>query len=116
MTDSKKSNNALKRSLGLTSLIAICVGMVVGQGPLITVLQGVGINATGFFVAMLIAFVIALGYVFTFSELTLMMPKAGGISTYTEVAMGHLPAVIITISGYLGIAIFAGAADLFLLD
>tara|TARA_R110002096_G_scaffold435405_1_gene660647 strand:- start:879 stop:2255 length:1377 start_codon:yes stop_codon:yes gene_type:complete len=116
MTDTKKSNNVLKRSLGLTSLIAICVGVVVGQGPLITILQGVGINPTGFLVAMLIAFVLALGYVFTFSELTLMMPKAGGISTYTEVAIGHLPAIVVTLGGYLGIAVFAGAADLFLLD
>lgn len=115
MTDIKKSNNALKRSLGLTSLIAICVGIVVGQDFLITILQGVGINATGFFVAMLIAFVLALGYVFTFSELTLMMPKAGGISTYTEVAIGHLPAIVVTIAGYSGIAVFAGAADLYLL-
>jgi amino acid transporter len=70
----------LIQSLGLTSPIAICVGVVVGQGPLITILQGVGINATGFLIAMLNAFVLSLGYVFTFSELTLMMPKAGGIS------------------------------------
>ncbi|WP_242082929.1 APC family permease [Aestuariivivens sediminis] len=116
MTRPQKANNALKRSLGLTSLIAICVGVVVGQGPLITILQGVGIDATGFVVAMLIAFVLSLSYVFTFSELALMMPKAGGISTYTEVAVGHLPAIIVTIGGYLGIAVFAGAADLFLLD
>jgi amino acid transporter len=116
MTGIKKSNNTLRRTLGLPSLIAICVGVVVGQGPLITVLQGVGINATAFFVAMLIAFVLTLGYVFTFTELTLMMPRAGGISTFTEVAVGHLPAIVVTIAGYLGIAVFAGAADLFLLD
>lgn len=116
MSQPKNTSIALKRTLGLTSLIAICVGVVVGQGPLITVLQGVGINASAFFVAMLIAFVLTLGYVFTFTELTLMMPKAGGISTYTEVAVGHLPAIIVTIAGYLGIAVFAGAADLFLLD
>jgi amino acid transporter len=65
---------------------------------------------------MLIAFVLTLGYVFTFTELTLMMPRAGGISTFTEVAVGHLPAIVVTIAGYLGIAVFAGAADLFLLD
>jgi len=116
MSQPTNTNNALKRTLGLTSLIAICVGVVVGQGPLITILQGVGIDATGFLIAMLIAFVLSLGYVFTFSELTLMMPKAGGISTYTEVALGHLPAIIVTIAGYLGLAVFAGAADLFLLD
>jgi len=116
MSQPTNTNNALKRTLGLTSLIAICVGVVVGQGPLITVLQGVGINPSAFIIAMLIAFVLTLGYVFTFTELTLMMPKAGGISAYTEVAIGHLPAIIVTIAGYLGIAVFAGAADLFLLD
>jgi len=116
MTQLKNTNTNLKRTLGLTSLIAICVGVVVGQGPLITILQGVGINPSAFFVAMFVAFVLTLGYVFTFTELTLMMPKAGGISTYTEVAVGHLPAIIVTIAGYLGIAVFAGAADLFLLD
>ncbi|HZJ36423.1 MAG TPA: amino acid permease, partial [Gillisia sp.] len=90
--------------------------VVVGQGALVTILQGVGINPAAFFVAMFIAFALTLGYVFTFTELSLMMPKAGGISTYTEVAIGHLPAIVITIGGYLGLAIFAGAADLFLLD
>ena len=116
MTDTKKLNNTLRRSLGLTSLIAIGVGMVVGQGALVAVLQGVGINPSAFLVAMLIAFALTLSYIFTFTELSLMMPKAGGISTYTEVAIGHFPAIIVTIAGYLGPAIFAGAADLFLLD
>ena len=116
MTDTKKSNNTLKRSLGLTSLIAIGVGVVVGQGAFVAVLQGVGINPSAFLVAMLIAFALTLSYIFTFTELSLMMPKAGGISTYTEVAIGHFPAIIVTIAGYLGPAIFAGAADLFLLD
>ena len=112
MTDTKKSNNTLKRSLGLTSLIAIGVGMVVGQGALVAVLQGVGINPSAFLVAMLIAFALTLSYIFTFTELSLMMPKAGGISTYTEVAIGHFPAIIVTIAGYLGPAIFAGAANI----
>ena len=116
MTNTKKSNNTLKRSLDLTSLIAIGVGMVVGQGALVAVLQGVGINPSAFLVAMLIAFALTLSYIFTFTELSLMMPKAGGISTYTEVAIGHFPAIIVTIAGYLGPAIFAGAADLFILD
>jgi amino acid transporter len=108
--------NTLKRTLGLTTLVAIGVGTVIGQGAFVSILQGVGINGTGFLIAMLIAFVLTLGHVFTFSELSLMMPKAGGISTYTEVAAGHLPAIVVTIGGYLSLAVFAGAADLFLLD
>ncbi len=116
MSASESSGTTLKRTLGLTSLIAVGVGVVVGQGALVTVLQGVGINPAAFFVAMLIAFALTLGYVFTFTELSLMMPKAGGISTYTEVALGHLPAIVVTIGGYLGLAVFAGAADIFLLN
>jgi len=107
---------SLKRTLGLTTLVAIGVGTVIGQGAFVSILQGVGINGTGFLIAMLIAFVLTLGHAFTFSELSLMMPKAGGISTYTEVAAGHLPAIVVTIGGYLSLAVFAGAADLFLLD
>jgi len=109
-------SNTLKRTLGLTTLIAIGVGQVIGQGAFVSLLQGVGISGTGFMIAMLIAFVLTLGHAFTFSELSLMMPKAGGISTYTEVAAGHLPAIVVTIGGYLSLAVFAGAADLFLLD
>jgi amino acid transporter len=116
MNDLKVPGIPLKRTLGLFSLIAIGVGQVIGQGAFVSILQGVGIGGSGFFVAMLIAFVLTLGHIFTFIELSLMMPKAGGISTYTEVAAGHLPAIVVTIGGYLGIAIFAGAADLFLLD
>ena len=112
----KELDGSLKRTLGFTTLIAIGVGQVIGQGAFVSLLQGVGINGTGFMVAMLIAFALTLGHAFTFAELSLMMPKAGGISTYTEVAAGHFPAIVVTIGGYLGLAIFAGAADLFLLD
>lgn len=116
MSDLKTISTPLKRTLGLFSLIAIGVGQVIGQGAFVSILQGVGIGGSAFFVAMIIAFVLTLGHIFTFIELSLMMPKAGGISTYTEVAAGHFPAIVVTIGGYLGIAIFAGAADLFLLD
>jgi len=116
MSEPPASSTPLKRSLGVFSLIAVGVGMVVGQGATVSILQGVGVGGAAFMVAMLIAFVLTLSYIFTFTELALMMPKAGGISTYTEVAIGHFPAIIVTIAGYVGLAIFAGAADLFLLN
>ena len=106
----------MKRVLGLPSLIAIAVGVVVAQVVFISILQGVGIGGGGFFVALIIAFILTLCYVFTFSELALMLPKAGSISTYTEVSLGHLPAIVATISGYLAPAIFGLSAELFLLE
>lgn len=107
---------SLKRTLGLPSLIAVGVGLVVGQGALVSVLQGVGTDAPAFLLALLVAFVLTLGSTFTFAGLALLMPRSGGISTYTEVAIGHVPAIVVTLGGYVGVAIFAGAADLFLLE
>ena len=106
----------LNRTLGLPSLFAVAVGVVVSQVVFVSILQGVGIGGASFFVAMLIAFVLTLCYVFTYSELALLLPKAGSISSYTEVAIGHFPAIVATIAGYLAPAIFGLPAELFLLE
>lgn len=106
----------LNRTLGLPSLFAVAVGVVVSQVVFVSILQGVGIGGASFFVAMLIAFVLTLCYVFTYSELSLLLPKAGSISSYTEVAIGHFPAIVASIAGYLAPAIFGLPAELFLLE
>jgi amino acid transporter len=106
----------LNRTLGLPSLFAVAVGVVVSQVVFVSILQGVGIGGASFFVAMLIAFMLTLCYVFTYSELALLLPKAGSISSYTEVAIGHFPAIVASIAGYLAPAIFGLPAELFLLE
>ncbi|MDT0608325.1 APC family permease [Croceitalea rosinachiae] len=116
MKTAQSEQGALKRILGLRSLFAIAVGVVVAQVVFISILQGVGLGGSDFFVALLVAFVLTLCYVFTFSELALMLPKAGSISAYTEVAVGHMPAIVATIAGYLAPAIFGLPAELFLLE
>ncbi|WP_282159954.1 APC family permease [Ulvibacterium marinum] len=116
MKADQSESGALKRILGLRSLFAIAVGVVVAQVVFISILQGVGLGGSHFFVALLIAFILTLCYVFTFSELALMLPRAGSISAYTEVAIGHMPAIVATIAGYLAPAIFALSAELFLLE
>ena len=86
-----KETGNLKRVLGLPSLFAIAVGVVVAQVVFVSILQGVGIGGSAFFVALILAFILTLCYVFTFSELALMLPKAGSISADTEVSMGIFP-------------------------
>jgi amino acid transporter len=63
-----------------------------------------------------IAFILTLCYSATFAELSLMMPKAGGLSTYTLTAMGHFPAIVATICGYIIPNILVSPAELFLLE
>ncbi|WP_332821683.1 APC family permease, partial [Pseudomonas sp.] len=79
-------------------------------------LQGAGIAGLGFLIPLALAFVLALTYVLSFAELALMIPRAGSLSSYTEVALGHFPAILATFSGYVVVAMFALSAELLLLD
>jgi len=105
-----------KRVLGLGSLLAVAVGLVVSQGVMMLMLQGAGTAGTGFLIPLGMAFILALTYALSFSELALMIPRAGSLSSYTEVAIGQFPAILSVFSGYIVVAMFALSAELLLLD
>lgn len=103
-----------KAVLGFSTMLAVAVGVVVGQGAIVSVLQGVGFGGTNFIVVLAIGFVIAMCNAASFAELSLMFPRAGGLSTYTEVAIGHFPAIVATFSGYVVVAMFGLSAEVLL--
>jgi amino acid transporter len=105
-----------RRVLGLGALLSVAIGLVVSQGVMVLMLQGAGYSGLGFIVPLGLAYLLALSYAFSFSELSLMIPRAGGLSSYTEVALGHFPAILATFSGYVVVAMFALSAELLLLD
>ncbi len=107
---------ALKKVLGFPSLFAAGIGLVVAQSCFVSILQGVGSGGASFFIALIIAFILTLCYSATFAELSLMMPKAGGLSTYTLTAIGPFPAIVATICGYIIPNILVSPAELFLLE
>ncbi|MBL1377688.1 APC family permease [Zobellella iuensis] len=111
-----KANSGFGRVLGLGSLLAVAVGLVVSQGVMVLMLQGAGIAGLGFIIPLAIGYVLALTYVYSFSELSLMIPRAGSLSSYTEVAIGQFPAILAVFSGYIVVAMFALSAELLLLD
>lgn len=120
MDDSKQGVSSLPRVLGLPSLVAIIVGIAISQVGLVGILQGVAQLAGqppwligG---AFLTALLLAITYASTFAELALMMPKAGGLSTYAEAAIGPFPALLATYSGYVVVNIFGLSAELILFD
>ncbi|MDB6182194.1 APC family permease [Paracoccus fistulariae] len=106
----------LKGKLGLGPLIAVGVGLVVSQGVMVIMLQGAGFGGYGFLMTTLIAYGLALTYVFSFSELTLMFESPGTLATFTEVAIGNFPAIVAVFSGYLVVAMFALSAELVLIE
>jgi amino acid transporter len=101
-----------KGVLGFPSLLAVAVGLVVASTTLVSLCQGMGMGGYGFILAMLIAWVLMIFQAFTFSELAIAMPRAGSISSYTEVALGHFPAILATIAGYIIVQLLAGPAEI----
>ena len=110
------SSKGFNRVLGLGALLAVAVGLVVSQGVMVLMLQGAGIAGLGFIIPLAIGYILALTYVYSFSELSLMIPRAGSLSSYTEVAIGHFPAILAVFSGYVVVAMFALSAELLLVD
>lgn len=114
------SRSPSPKTLGATTLAAIIVGVAISQVALVGILQSIGMAShTSLWLlglAFFCAYLLALSYAATFSELSLMMPSSGGISTYTEVAIGNFPAMVATYSGYVVVNFFGVPAELMLFD
>lgn len=102
----------LQKKLGFWSCFSVGVGLVVASSTLVSLGQGMGIAGAGFVIAMLSAWILQHFSAQSYSELSCMMPTAGGIRSYTRVAMGALPAIVATISGFLIPNILAGPTEL----
>lgn len=106
----------LKGNLGFWPLMAVGVGLVVSQGVMVIMLQGAGFGGYGFLMTTFLAYLLALTYCFSFSELTLMFKSPGSLATFTEVAIGNFPAIVAVFSGYVVVAMFALSAELVLIE
>ncbi len=105
-----------QKKLGFITMMAICVGLVIVQGSMITATQGIGIGGMGFIAALVIAFVLAQFNAMSFAELSLMFPQEGTLATYTQKAIGHFPAIVAVFAGYVVVAMLALPVEMFLVD
>lgn len=105
-----------KNKLGLPTMMAICIGLVIVQGSMISALQGIGIGGMGFIAAMITALILAQFNAMSFSELSLMFPQEGTLATYTQKAIGHFPAIVSVFAGYVVVAVLAIPVEMFLVD
>ncbi len=102
--------------MGLVTMMAICIGLVIVQGAMISATQGIGIGGMGFIAAMIAAYILAQFNAMSFAELSLMFPEEGTLATYTKKAIGHFPAIVSVFSGYVVVAILALPVEMFLVD
>jgi amino acid transporter len=111
----KSGKTGLKRTLGVASLFAVAVGSVSSQSSYVTLLNGAG-HGTVFFIALFLAFLIALCYSFSFLELSLMMPRAGGLGNYAAVAGGNFLSIGVMLGGYVFAVSFSMPVEVFLME
>jgi len=91
-----RTQGELKKALRSAALLAVAMGSVASQSSFVSVLNGAGIGGGAFLAAILIAFLLTLCYAFAFLELALIMPRAGGLSTYTairQLSLSHKPSL-----------------------
>lgn len=115
-TDHETAAASARKDIGFATMIAICIGVVVVQGSMMSALQGMGLGGLSFLAAFAVAFVLAQCYVQSFAELSLMFPQAGTLATYTQKALGHFPAIVAVFAGYVIVAMFGLSAELLLVD
>ncbi|SHF04539.1 APC family permease [Vibrio gazogenes] len=100
----------------LPTMMAICIGLVIVQGSMISATQGIGIGGMSFIAAMIAALALAQFNAMSFAELSLMFPQEGTLATYTQKAIGHFPAIVAVFAGYVVVAILAVPVEMFLVD
>lgn len=100
-----------EKKLGLPSVIATGVGLIVATSCLIVLSQGVGFAGKGFIIAMAIACFLNILVAFSFSELNALMPITGGLGQYALAAVGPFISIIAVLGGYLITMVFAGSAE-----
>lgn len=105
-----------KTKMGLLTMMAVCIGVVIVQGAMISAMQGIGMGGMAFIFAMIAALIIAQFNAMSFSELSLMFPQEGTLATYTQKAIGHFPAIVAVFAGYVVVATLAIPIELFLVD
>ena len=110
------SSPSKMKKIGLLTMMAICIGMVIVQGAMISAMQGIAIGGMAFIFAMIAALIIAQFNAMSFAELALMFPQEGTLATYTQKAIGHFPAIVAVFAGYVVVAVLALPVELFLVD
>ena len=91
-----------KKKLGLPSVIATGVGVIIATSCLLSLGQGAGTIGTPFILSMALACALNCFAAFSMSELNALMPDlTGGLAQYTLACVGPFLTILIMTGGYL---------------
>lgn len=98
--------------MGLFSTVAAAVGLMVASTTLVSSAQGFAAGGGGFIIALVMAMIFNVFVAFSYSELSGLIPKAGGINNYTEAALGKFFGIVAVMGAYLVPLVFAASAEI----
>jgi amino acid transporter len=91
-----------EKKLGLPSVIATSVGLIVATSCLLSLGQGSSAIGETFIISMIIACVLNILFALSVSEINSLMPDlTGGLAQYTLACMGPFITIIVMVGGYL---------------
>lgn len=100
------------KKLGLPSVVAAGIGLIVATSCLMSLGQGAGAVGTPFIIAMLIACGINICTALSMAELNALMPNlTGGLAQYTLACMGPFVSLVTMVGGYLVCNAIAGSVE-----
>lgn len=101
-----------EKKLGLPSVIATGVGLVVATSCLMSLGQGAGAIGISFIIAMLIAGTMNIFTALSLAELNALMPNlTGGLAQYTLACLGPFASIISMVGGYLVCNTICGSVE-----
>lgn len=101
-----------EKKLGLPSVIATAVGLIVATSCLMSLGQGAGMLGTGFIVSMVLACIINMLTALSLAELNALMPNlTGGLAQYTLAGVGPFITIITMVGGYIVCQSIAGSVE-----
>ena len=101
-----------EKKLGLPSIVATGVGLIVATSCLLSLGQGAAAIGTPFIITMIIACVFNILTALSICELNALMPNlTGGMAQYTLACFGPFVSIVIMVGGYLTCMTVVGSSE-----
>ncbi len=99
------------KKIGTATGIASILGLMLIASSLLTITQGININAPVFFIALIISYVLMMCQATSFAELASFIPTEGAVYDYVSAGMGRFWGVTATLAAYIIVTCFASSAE-----
>ena len=101
-----------EKKLGLPSIVATGVGLIIATSCLLSIGQGASTIGLPFIITMAIACAFNILTAFSICELNALMPNlTGGMAQYTLACFGPFVSIVITVGGYLTCQTIMGSSE-----